>query len=181
MIEIWVKIKGFKNYSISNKGRVRNDKYEWNLKPFKINPKSNLLYVRLNKNGIASNCFGVHTLVAKHFNKMKPKDTTAIHLNYVQYDNREPNVEGSTFGQAVVRTRRFNADKKNRLKGIHKWSRYSIKLKKTVTFYRAMLSTNDTKVKTLGYFRTRKEAIKVYYKAYKELNGHSPFRLSKYV
>lgn len=181
MTEIWVKIKGYKNYSISNKGRVRNDKFNWNLKPFILFNKSNLLYIQLSKNGKCSGCLGIHTLVAKHFNKMKPKDTTAIHLNYIQYDNREPNVEGATIGAAIVRTRRYNADKKNRLKGIFKWSYYSKKKGKTLYTWRAMLSTNDTKVKTVGYFATRKEAIIAYYKAYKELNGTTPFRLNKYV
>ena len=179
MKEIWVKIKGCNNYSISNKGRVRNDKSGYITRGWRFKPNSNLLYVKLvRKTGENGKNIPIHVLVAKHFNKMNKGDDSALHVNYVQYDNREPNIEGCTRGQAIVRTRRFNADKKNRLKGIHK---YYKGLKYPNMKWRAMLSTNDTKVKTLGYFRTRKEAIKVYYKAYKALNGVSPFRLSKYV
>lgn len=176
MREIWVKIKGYKKYSISNKGRVRNDKSGYITLGRKINPKSNLLYVQLVKvQGKKGHNKPVHTLVAKHFNKMKPKNETAIHLNYTQYDNREPNVEGATKGEAIVRTRRHNADKKNRLKGIHKWTANGY------TKWRAMICPGDMKVKTIGYYKTRKEAIMAYYKAYKELNGTTPFRLNKYV
>ncbi len=179
MKEVWVKIKGFKKYSISNKGKVRNDKSKYITRGWQLKPNSNLLYIHLVKvTGEQGQIKAVHTLVAKHFKKMKSKDTTAIHLNYVQYDNREPNVEGSTRGQAIVRTRKFNSEKRNKLKGIHK---HPHGLKFPNMTWRAMLCTGNMKVKTLGYFRTRKEAIKVYYQAYKELNGVKPFNLNKYV
>ncbi len=170
MKEKWTIIQGWENYFISNKGRVRNMKTKKLLKPFRLN--SQLLYVQLSKNGKSSNCLGIHTLVAKHFNKMKKGDTTAIHLNYVQFDNREPNVEGATRGQAIVRTRKNNRFKKNKIKGIYKWFKGKNK-------YRAIISLEDGKMGTrlLGYFKTHREAKEVYHKTYLEIFGREPFKL----
>ena len=59
--EVWKKIA--ENYSISNKGRVRNDKFNRIIKPFKHNRK---VVVALYENGKRRE-FGVCHLVAKAF------------------------------------------------------------------------------------------------------------------
>lgn len=171
MKTIWKKIKGFPNHRVSNKGQIKNIKLKRLLTPYNINKNTKLLYIRLEYKGL-NKWFPVHKLVAKTFGKMKRGQDSAIHLNYIQVDNREPNIEGATLGQAITRTRKFNRLKKNKLKGIYKWS---IGNKK----WRAVLSLGDSKMgtKTLGYFKTRKEAKKVYYKAYVKQFNQKPFRL----
>ena len=163
MTEIWVKIKGFKNYSISNKGRVRNDKTKKCLKQH-TSGKSSLLKVSLSKKGEAYNRSNrsVHVLVARAFGKMKSRDNSALHLNYIQFDNREPNIEGCTVGEAIGRTIRYNKIKKNKLFGVYPW--YTATPGKN---WRAQISKNDGKSGfiSLGYFKTKKEAIEVFYHA----------------
>lgn len=170
MKEKWESITDFDNYSVSNKGRVKNDDTQHYLKLWSP-PKSTLLYCTLFQNGKSHNK-PVHKLVAQHFDKMKPEDETALHLNYIQYDNREPNLEGCTRGKAIVRTRKNNRLKAGKIKGIYSWK---IGNKK----FRAVLALEDGKMgtKTLGYFETYEEAKEVYHKAYKKKFGYEPFKL----
>ncbi len=174
MKEIWKVIKEFPNYSVSNKGRVKNNKTKHFLKQWSpVN--SALLYVTFS-NWPACYHRGVHVLVAKYFKKMKKKDNSALHLNYVQFDNREPNVDGCTKGQAIVRTRKHNRLKKGKIKGIYKWAIGKNK-------FRAVLSLEDGKMgtQTIGYFKTKKEAILAYHAAYLEKFGVKPFKLRNHV
>lgn len=59
MEEIWKKIDGHPNYSVSNLGRVRNDKKNKLIKPFNSHG-----YLRVELNGIK---YRIHRLVAKAF------------------------------------------------------------------------------------------------------------------
>lgn len=171
MKTIWKKIKGFPNHRVSNKGQIKNIKLKRLLTPNKVNKFSKLLYIYLEHNG-RRKLFPIHRLVAQTFGKMKRGQDSAIHLNYIQFDNREPNLEGATRGQAMSRTRKYNRLKKNKLKGIYKWSFGNKK-------WRAVLSLGDAKMgtKTLGYFKTRKDAKKAYYNAYVEHFNEIPFRV----
>lgn len=165
MKTLWKTVKRFDNYEVSNKGQVRNKRTGYILKPYKMHKSSNLLYVMLFKKGVYKN-FPVHKLVAKHFERMTKSDTTAYHLNYVQTDNRDINLEGCTVGDATARTRRLNNLRKYR--GIHKFPRAKDKK------WRAMLCVGKMKVKTVGYYRTRKEAYVAYIKAYQSLFNENP-------
>lgn len=175
MKEIWRKIEEFDNYSVSNKGQVRNDNTDHKLKQWNSSPSTKLLCVSFYKAGKTTTRM-VHKLVAEAFDKLKPEDTTAIHVNYVQFDNREPNLEGSTTGKAIVRTRKYNRLKAGKIKGIYAWHGKKDK-------FRAILSLEDGKMgtKLLGYFETREEAVRVYHKAYLSKFKTEPFKLEDHV
>ncbi len=173
MAEIWRKIKDFPNHRVSNKGRIKNIKLNKLLSPARTGPHSKLLYIELTYKG-KSQVFGIHKLVAKTFKRMSETDESAIHLNYVQFDNRAPNLEGSTRGEALVRTRRHNRIKTNKLLGVYKWNQ-----KGCSKTWRAVLSLGNGKmgVKTIGYYYTRKAAKLALYSAYTERFGQEPFKL----
>ena len=61
-MEVWKKIEGFENYSVSTHGRVRNDKYNYIIKT----ESSHYVRVRLWRKGGAKQ-FYVHRLVARAF------------------------------------------------------------------------------------------------------------------
>jgi len=161
MKQVWVKVKQHTNYEVSNYGLVRNIKTGRILIPFRINKSSRLLYVALfNKN--VKTTISVHGLVYKHFKGRLLNGFTAAHKNFIQSDNKETNLFKLSKGDAIARTNRFNNKRKYR--GVHKWRGKGPNNK-----WRAMLCVGKMKVKTLGYFRTRKAAHKAYTKAFNRM------------
>lgn len=89
MEEIWRKIDGYENYSVSSEGRVRNDKTGKILKG--INNGKGYKYVTLCKNGKKKN-FLVHQLVAQVFLLNHENKPFVDHINCVRGDNRAENL-----------------------------------------------------------------------------------------
>lgn len=87
MKEIWKKIEGHDRYSISNMGRVRNDKTGRILKTNTINNAGyKLIYIQ-------KRCYTIHRLVALHFIP-NPKGLSDVnHINEDKSDNRVENLE----------------------------------------------------------------------------------------
>lgn len=84
-MEIWKKIDGFENYSVSNKGRVRNDDTLSILKQKKI---AGYLYIILNNKMLR-----VHRLVAQAFIPNPKKLPDVNHKNEIKTDNCVENLE----------------------------------------------------------------------------------------
>ena len=89
MEEIWRKIDGYENYSVSSEGRVRNDKTGKILKG--ISNGKGYKYVTLCKNGKKKN-FLVHQLVAQVFLLNHENKPFVDHINCVRDDNRIENL-----------------------------------------------------------------------------------------
>ena len=91
-MERWKKIDGYDNYSVSDMGRVRNDKKNIILKNVKI-----LGYVTVNlcKNGVAKK-LKVHRLVAEAFIPNPNNYPIINHKNEIKDDNRVENLEWCT-------------------------------------------------------------------------------------
>lgn len=87
--EIFKLIDGFKNYSVSNLGNVKNNKTK---RLLKIQKKSGYSTVSLsNENKLY--CFLVHRLVAQAFILNPENKLTVNHINHNTHDNRVENLE----------------------------------------------------------------------------------------
>jgi len=85
-IEYWKKIKGYENYSISTKGRIRNDKYNRILK--QSIGLGGYYRVVLWKNNISKSMF-VHKLVLETFVTKDKKNIS----NHIDNDKKNNNIE----------------------------------------------------------------------------------------
>lgn len=90
--EIWKKIEGYPNYSVSNKGRVRND----NSDRIRV-PKNKNGYRRINlcRNGFVRNHY-IHRLVAEAYVPNPENKPQVNHINENKSDNRDVNLEWVT-------------------------------------------------------------------------------------
>lgn len=87
MKELWKKIDGHDRYSISNMGRVRNDKTG---RILKTNVISNAGYCVIVLQGKG---YSIHRLVAKHFIPNPDNLSDVNHKNEIKTDNRVENLE----------------------------------------------------------------------------------------
>ncbi len=91
-MEVWKGIKGYENYEVSNKGRVRSIKYK---KPYihkeRLN-KDGYVKATLSQDGKQKD-FRVHRLVALHFIENPNNLETVNHINGIKTDNRVENLE----------------------------------------------------------------------------------------
>ena len=92
-MEIWKKIDGFENYSVSNMGRVRNDGSGRVLSLW--NKYNGYKMVTLTRN-YEKHIFQVHRLVAKAFIPNPDNFPQVNHINEDKTDNRAENLEWCT-------------------------------------------------------------------------------------
>lgn len=93
--EIWLHINGYKNYMISNYGRVKNINYKSKGIEKILEPTENsygYLYVRLYEN-TKTKQFSIHRLVAYAFIENPYSKPQVNHINGIKTDNRAINLE----------------------------------------------------------------------------------------
>jgi hypothetical protein len=90
-MEIWKKIEGFENYSVSNEGRVKNDKIFLKLSYNKRGYSQVVLWNK-NKNKIQT----IHRLVAQAFIPNPDNKPEVNHIDYNKTNNHVSNLEWAT-------------------------------------------------------------------------------------
>ena len=93
MNEIWVKISDFPLYSVSSYGRVRNDRTNHILKPYRIGNKGNQYYA---VDLYPKKCVRVHRLVAKYFIPNADEKPQVNHIDGNHFNNAVNNLEWVT-------------------------------------------------------------------------------------
>lgn len=91
--EKWKKINGYPAYSISSRGRVRNDDTDTILRPDGVLKKRALCIKLRNDDGIKK--FTVAKLVANEFIPNQNNSKNVIHKNKNRLDNRVENLRWS--------------------------------------------------------------------------------------
>lgn len=104
--EVWLPVKGYENYLVSNMGRVKSMNLYNNERPHLlslIDHGNGYLYVILSKNNTRRN-FYVHRLVAEAF-LMKPDGCDYVdHLDHDRSNNKATNLEWVTQRENVLRS-----------------------------------------------------------------------------
>lgn len=163
-----VKIRGFAGkYIVSNYSEVLNLRTGNLLSPYKDHTGAFRYHLSKNNNrkGIAA-----HKLVWRHFKKSHLGTKLIMHIDYNKENNYTKNLDKLKRGDYL----RLWNEYKNRVRGVYKHTQ--IKKGVNYTFWRAVLKVNN-KVKTLGYYKTRKEAIEGYFLGYLEIYKRPPFEL----
>lgn len=165
-----VKLKGFKQYIVSNYGTIINTKNQRILVGSLLKNRSLLVTLYA---GAKQQTIVLHKLVSLHFNKHSLEQATAYHKNYNRVDNYNKNLKPCTRGQAISRSRVENERNKDKIRGIYTWNIGHNK-------YRVAIGLRNKKVKTIGYYKDFDSALGNYVKAYKELFGVYPFTKQEY-
>ena len=140
--ELWVKVNGYDNYSVSNFGNVRNDNTKKELK--KCNSGNGYYIVQLFKDK-KPKCQRVHQLVFESFTKIKSNTLYVIdHIDNNKINNNLNNLQ--------IVTNRFNSSKDK----INKSGEYCIY--KNGKSYLVRLRHNGIK-KSLGTFKNIEDAV----------------------
>lgn len=167
MEEIWVKVKGFSNYKISNMGNVVNIKKEKQVTIFFDKQRNNYALVSLFKKG-KRHTKPLGRLVVAHFQIKEIDKKFVFHLDLDHKNNKNINLKQASRGDLY----RYYYTMKKRQRGVYIWNQ--TKNKKTITRWRAMLKVNNRLV-TVGYTDTKPEAQKLYLKAFKAYYGYIPY------
>lgn len=173
MKKVWKTVKFNKKYEVSNYGEVRNKRTGTVLKPWKLNDYTSLVFLsfKVRKGVHVNKSYGLHKLVSTHFQYHKLEQNSAINVDYNGSNNKLTNLLPSSSGQrSSYNSKHSRAKKKGKTHGVYKWKLADAKKK-----WRAMISDGMGKgkssVKTIGYFRTRKEAMVAYRQAFYSMYG----------
>lgn len=161
----WKRIKDYPNYKISNYGEVYSFHFKRTIKPYTQKQGKSLRVMLRNING--SKSISLANLVIKYFDKdWSLNKQYALHLDYNRSNNIETNLECTTRGDLLRYWHRY----RNKIRGIYDWNIGHNK-------FRVALKHKD-KVKTVGYYKTKDEALMGYYNAYLALYKEEPFKLT---
>jgi len=156
--EIWKKIDGYDNYSVSNLGNVRNDMTNRILKAI-IDVHG---YYTVN---LYNNCHRkkhkIHRLVALAFIPNVENKECVDHKDNDKVNNKLENLRWATH-QENVQNQSMSKRNTSKVKGVH-FDKQNQKWRAVIKF--------DGKVTHLGYFRTIEEATQVRRAKAKELYG----------
>jgi len=97
-MESWKRIKNYEDYSVSNYGRIRNDKTGRILKPGKNS--CGYFLVVLCKNGIVKT-HTIHRLVANAFIPNPENKFTVNHIDGCKTNNHADNLEWNTYSENI--------------------------------------------------------------------------------
>jgi len=162
MNEIWVKVKGFSNYKISNMGNIVNIKTNKLLKIQYVN-SNNYAMITLYKNKQSYNK-GLAKLVIAHFQVKELDKDFALHLDLNHMNNKNVNLKQASRGDIY----RYYYTVKKQKRGVYKWTDgFHVK-------WRAMIKVNN-KPLTIGYTKTKKQAEMLYKQAFKSYYGYLPY------
>ena len=95
MEEIWKDVVGYKNYMVSNLGRIYSEKNGGKILTPSFDGKHRYMQVTLVNNGVVKREL-VHRIVAKAFLENPDNKPEVNHKNCVTYDNRVENLEWVT-------------------------------------------------------------------------------------
>jgi hypothetical protein len=92
---IWKKINNYENYSVSNRGIIKNNTTNRILKHYIRNGYPSISLCKNNK----KKTFNIHTIVASHFLERLDGKFVVNHKNEDKTDNRLENLEYITYGE----------------------------------------------------------------------------------
>lgn len=163
-----VKIPGYSHYQISNDGLLLNTKNGTATHGHFVKGPLSSLEFSLSSNNKELNIVA-HNLVAMHFKDNEVDKNYAIHLDYNKTNNIYTNLELADFGQVLSHARRLANQKRAKVRGVYPFKKCSKKP------WRAVVTLGRGKTKTVGYFKTKEEAIVAYKNKYKALYGVDPY------
>lgn len=162
MLEIWREIRNYPRYEVSNQGRIRS----LNFKEPKILKgwiNQNRRYVHIsNENG--NKHIQIAKLVLLHYKNEEIGKEYALHLNGITIDDKVENLEWATFGDVL----RHTYEQRKQIRGA-----YEVKIGK-YRYWAAKLKV-DNKLKTIGYYTTKVEAIFAFFDEYVKVYKRKPW------
>lgn len=116
-MEQWKTVSGYEDYSVSNTGLVRSDRFNRILKPSESN--NGYTYINLVKNRIKKT-HSIHKLVMEYFGDEKPSANFVIdHFDGNKTNNHISNLQWVSIQENTTRAYN-NYDKKLRIIELHK-------------------------------------------------------------
>lgn len=158
----WRKIKGYKNYLLSDKGDLYNTKTDKILQG--STNSSGVRYVSLSKNGQKQAVQLAHLVLSVYKPSQTVIRTQAIHTDLELENCSNGNLERGTHGDRI---RMFYRMKK-KLRGVYPYPHGKKK-------WRAAFKNRQGKYVTVGYYHTEFFARFQYMKAYKKEFGMFPY------
>ena len=146
--EIWKKIDGFENYSVSDHGNVRDDKRGRMKKQSKLESGYNI--TGLTKNNLQK-MFYIHKLVGEAFLPNPDNKSTIDHIDNDKLNNKVANLRWASMVEQA-QNRGIRSDNQSGSKGVS-WHKNTQK-------WQAQIRVNG-KCIHLGYFMNKDDAITI--------------------
>ena len=165
MIEVWRQIKNYPNYSVSNRGKIKNNKTCLILKPMKA--RGNYLQVGLYKNKIMKR-IAIHKLVLEAFICKRPPNKQTNHKDGDKANNSVTNLEWVTAQENITHAHKNGlSNSKGSKNGNAKLKEFDVKfvkqLLKECNFEQrdiaAMVGVNKSAISKIATERTWKHIV----------------------